>query len=130
MLFVRATENLVEIDLLRSGKHTTIVPLDEMRRKAGSYDYHISIYRPSSMRDMAAYPILLPQRLPPIEIPLRPADPPVVVDLQSAFDHCYDAGLYARRIRYANPCDPPLAADQQKWADAILREKGLLPAAV
>jgi hypothetical protein len=48
--------------------------------------------------------------------------------MQPAFDRCYDSGLYSRRLRYSEPCDPSLSAEQQAWAEAVLREKGLLPA--
>ena len=35
--------HLVEIDLLRSGTHTTAVALDLARAKAGPFDYHVSM---------------------------------------------------------------------------------------
>jgi Protein of unknown function (DUF4058) len=50
-------------------------------------------------------------------VPLLPGDSPVTVDLQFVFDRCYDAGPYAREIRYGvDTVIPALNADQAAWA--------------
>ena len=48
-------------------------------------------------------------------------------DLQPLFDEVYDTGLYAEYTDYAQSPDPPLTPEQQAWADAVLRERGLIP---
>ena len=73
---------------------------------------------------MTVAPVRLSDRLPSLPIPLS-AGTSVSIDLQPVLDRCYDAGLYARRVHYADPCDPPLTADQQAWAEGILRARGL-----
>ena len=59
-----------------------------------------------------------------IPIPLRPADPEVIVDLQPILDQCYRNGGYDD-IDYRVAPTPPLEADDAAWADALLREQGL-----
>ena len=114
--------NLVEIDLLRAGRHTTLAAERELQRAAAGYVYHTSVFDAAQPTDVTVAPVRLPDRLPTIPIPLS-AGVFVSVDLQPVLDRCYDAGLYARRVQYADPCDPPLIADQQTWADGILRTK-------
>ena len=67
--------------------------------------------------------IELAQRLPEIPIPLTPEVPAVGVELQPAFDRAYDESLFARRVKYDRPPDPPLTPEQGTWADAILKAK-------
>ncbi len=114
--------HLVEIDLLRGGKHTTAVPLDLARAQAGLFDYHVCVHRFDNIEDFVVYPINLGARLPSIEIPLLPEDRPVTIDLQAVLDQCYDRGQYARRVRYRERQPiPPLTAAQQAWADEVLK---------
>ncbi len=120
--------HLVEIDLLRAGRHTTAVPLGAMLAKTGPLDYHVCIHHFDNAEDYFIYAIRLPDRLPEIAVPLLPGDPPVNVDLQAVFDRCYDTGPYRRRVRYAEVVPPPpLPSEQQEWVDKLLQNKGLLP---
>lgn len=119
--------NVVEVDLLRGGTHATLVPPTAVVRATGGFDYHVCVYRPGRPEDFEVYPIRLPQRLPTVAVPLSSGTPDVSVSLQAVFDRCYDVGLYARRVRYDRPPEPPLAPEQQAWAEGILRQKGLLP---
>lgn len=113
--------HLVEIDLLRSGQHTTAVPLNLIQRKTGRFDYHICVHRFDQREDFMIYPIRLPSRLPKIAIPLLPGDPDVTIDLQAILDRCYDAALSSRRVRYSGELPPPpLAEDELKWAKELL----------
>lgn len=118
--------NLVEIDLLRSGPHVTAVSPVGLKRKAGPFDYHVSVVAPATADKVFGRAIKLADRLPAFGIPLDPGVPPVMVDLQPLLDRAYDTGRYTTELRYDRPCDPPLTPDQQAWADGILREKGLL----
>lgn len=119
--------NLVEIDLLRGGSHTTCVALDRAIQKTGPFDYHVCVHRFDKPEEFEVYPIRLPQQLPEIAIPLVPGTSDIVVNLQDLLSQCYDVGLYSRRIRYQeHRPEPPLSEDQAKWAEYILRDKGLL----
>ncbi|MEO2089002.1 MAG: DUF4058 family protein [Gemmataceae bacterium] len=120
--------NLVEIDLLRGGAHTTAIPLPRLRQIAPRFDYHVCVTVIGDPTQYQVKPFLLTDRLPTIVVPLDPGVMPVKVDLQSLFDRDYDIGRYARLARYAaRPPDPPLTAEQQAWASGILKEKGLIP---
>ena len=120
--------NLVEIDLLRGGPHTTAVPLTRLRAVAPDCDYHISVMVAGSPRHYFVAPIKLADRLPRVPIPLDPGVEPVIIDLQAVFDRCYDEGGFARRVKYGkHQPEPPLTPDQQAWAESLLRAKGLLP---
>jgi len=121
--------NLVEIDLLRGGRHTTAVPEERLRAVApGGYDYHVCVTDASESREFYVAPFRLADRFPTVGFPLDPGVEPVVIDLRAVFDRCYDAGRYALLAKYdRREPDPPLTAEQKTWADAILKEKGLLP---
>jgi hypothetical protein len=120
--------NLVEIDLLRGGEHTTAVRLEDALAKAGPFDYHISVRAFEEPDDFVIYPISLGERLPVLAIPLLPGDGVVGVDLQTLLDRCYDTGLYQRRVPYGErePV-PPLRPEQTAWVEQMLRAKGILP---
>jgi hypothetical protein len=114
--------HLVEIDLLRSGTHTSAVPRDLAGDKAGPFDYHISIHRFDKPQDFLIYPIRLEDRLPAIGIPLLPGDADVSLDLQPLFDRAYDAGPYRREIDYVKDrITPRLRADQTTWAAGLTK---------
>lgn len=113
--------NLVEIDLLRGGQHTTAVPLDWALERTGPFDYHVCVHRFDLWEDFYVYPIRLSQRLTHIAIPLLPGDDDVKIDLQAVFNRCYDTGPYRRRVRYATDViQPPLTDEQAKWAAEVL----------
>ena len=69
------------------------------------------------------YPIRLQQRLPPVNIPLRAADPDIVLELQAVLDAAYAASRYDRTTDYRQPCEPPLG-DDAAWADEWLKRAG------
>ena len=116
--------HLVEIDLLRSGEHTTAVPQDLALKKAGSFDYHVCVHHYDKFEDFLVYPVRLDQRLPEIALPLRPEDAPLSVDLQDVFDRAYDAGPYRRRIGYRRSSPtPPLRPADEEWASRLLEAK-------
>jgi Protein of unknown function (DUF4058) len=127
---LRSKVHLVEIDLLRGGKHTSAVPLAAALRQAEPFDYHVCIRRFDHPADFVVYPIRLEQRLPEITIPLLPDVPAVPMDLQVVFDQSYDAGPYSRSVHYADTTPaPPLRPEQTEWATRLLREQGLIPPA-
>jgi hypothetical protein len=109
--------HLVEIDLLRYGRHTTLVPLEQLRKEAGRYDYHVCVHRYDHFEDLIIYPFLLEEPLPKVEVPLLPGDGYVEVDLQMVFDRVYDSGPFRREIKYEQETpDPPLAEERMTWA--------------
>lgn len=125
-----ANVHLLEIDLLRGGRHTTCVPLDWLRHKAGPFDYHVCLRRfHDRPGDYLVWPVRLTERLPTVFVPLLPGDGEVPLDLQAVFDRSYDSGPYDVRIDYANTEPvPPLTPEQSAWARGVLRERGIVPA--
>ncbi len=117
--------HLVEIDLLRGGKHTLAVPRDLVEAKAGPFDYLVSVHRFDRPKDFFVYPINLPDQLPEIAVPLLPGDANVALDLQAVFDQSYDFGPYRREIDYGrDPIIPRLSAEQAQWAAGVLKPRG------
>jgi hypothetical protein len=119
--------HLVEIDLLRGGKHSTAVPRDLVEAKTGPFDYHVCVHHFDRWQDFFVYPRKLGVRLPVIAIPLLPGDGGVNVDLQVILNTVYDTGHYERQVRYKEVTPvPPLSPEQKQWADTVLREQGIL----
>ena len=120
--------HLVEIDLLRAGTHVTRAPRTRLTAVRGAFDYHVSVERAGDTSEVLAAPLRLDDRLPAFGVPLTSDVPPVVLDLQAAFDRTYDGGRYPLVVNYRRPPAPPLPPEQSAWANDRLRAAGLLPA--
>jgi len=125
--YLESGVGLVEVDLLRDGRHTTAVSLSRLRSKVGTYQYHICVSGSAVGRQRFIAPIRLSDRLPSVPVPLDPDVPPVTVNLQPLLDRSYESGGYGRHMHYELTPEPPLTPDQQTWAETILRAKGILP---
>jgi hypothetical protein len=113
--------HLIEIDLLRTGPHVLAVA-EWAARSQRPYDYLACVNRANEPREaFALYPRALRQRLPRVSIPLAGADKPVTLDVQAVVEQTYEQGRYRERIAYDKPCMPPLSADDQTWANRLLR---------
>jgi hypothetical protein len=108
--------HLVEIDLLRRGRHVLTIP-EWRARQLDPYDYLVCVSRWPRRKRFHLYPRGLRQRLPRIKVPLADPDPDVTLDVQAALDQVYNEGRYMRRVRYDDPCQPPLDAADQQWAN-------------
>jgi len=111
--------NLVEIDLLRRGRHVLSVP----RWRAQDlvpYDYLACVNRFPDRHQFESYPCRLRQRLPRIYVPLEAPDADVTLDIQAALEQAYQDASYALLLRYGEPCKPPLDAADQQWANERL----------
>jgi hypothetical protein len=109
--------HLIEIDLLRRGTHTVAIPEWRLRQEVPANDYLVCVSRFPHRNRYELYPIRLRNRLPRIKVPLASPDPDATLDLQAALEHVYHVARYARRVRYDQPCEPPLTADDQAWAN-------------
>jgi Protein of unknown function (DUF4058) len=123
---LQSQTNLVEIDLVRAGRRVLALP-PSFIPNAWRKDSLVCV-RKSWRRDRA-YLTRLPlrKRLPAVPIPLRETDSPVMLDLQTIHDLCYTNGRYGRSIDYTRPPEPPLAAEDAKWAADLLRSAGKTP---
>jgi hypothetical protein len=108
--------HLVEIDLLRHGRHVLCVPewrIESLR----PFDSLSCVNRWPVWNRFELYPRSLRERLPRLKIPLADDDPDATLDLQAALEQVYIEGRYGRRIRYDKPCEPPLSVEDQDWAN-------------
>jgi hypothetical protein len=120
---MRGGVNTVEIDLLREGE--TLLPAGrDQVPPTDNRAYMIWIWRAQDPDRLAVHRTPLRVQLPVIRIPLRPGDPYVPLDLQAILDECYRKGGYDD-INYRVSASPRLDRDDEAWADALLREKGL-----
>jgi hypothetical protein len=119
--------NLVEIDLVRSGRHVVAVPREHIPPRRQT-PYLVCVRRATEKEIAEVYPIPLQERLPMIKVPLRPSDADVQLDLQPPLDACYLYGGYDDVLNYQADAAPPLTGPDAEWADALLRERGLRPA--
>jgi hypothetical protein len=120
--------HLVEIDLLRGGEHTTPMHLDRLRRKAGPFDYHVSVHRFDQRGRFFIYPWQLAVSLPVIGVPLLPGDDELSLDLQAVFTRCYDTGPYGRRVVYdPTRIVPALDPAQTDWVRQLLQKQAAAP---
>jgi hypothetical protein len=115
--------SLVEIDLLRVGRRVLSAPFDRIP------EGHRTPYAACARRgwkhfEVEFYRLPLRERLPGIRIPLRQTDTDIALDLQALIEQAYEDGRYGDDIDYGEEPDPPLAADDARWADALLRERG------
>lgn len=117
--------NLVEIDLTRKGERGLLVsPLELPVEYRTTYLACVfrATFKPHGRKEV--YRLPLRERLPAIRIPLRASDRDVVLDIQSLIDQAYGVGRYDRTTDYSQPCDPPLSAGDDAWAEELLRAAG------
>jgi hypothetical protein len=117
--------NLVEIDLLRRGRHTLCVP-STLAEGVRPWAYLICLWRPNQS-DYELYPIPLRSLLPRIHVPLAANDTDAVLDLQTAFNRAYDAGPYPDRLDYLAPPAVELSDEDFEWTKTLLHKPGLRP---
>jgi hypothetical protein len=108
--------HLVEIDLLRRGRHVLCIPQWRVQ-ELQPYDYLVCVNRWPERNRFKVYARRLRERLPEIRIPLADKDPDVPLDIQAALEQVYYEGRYMWRVRYHEPCEPPLAPADQQWAN-------------
>lgn len=117
---IKSKVNLVEIDLLRGGQHTTAVP-EEKISEFDHFDYHVCLWFVGQPERFFVYPFELRDPLPEIAIPLEPADPTLTIALQPIMETGYEVGAFNRQIDYQTDIpEPPLTEEQQRWARDIL----------
>jgi hypothetical protein len=123
---LRSGANLVEVDLLRHGRHTVAVPAHLLSAQP-EWDYLVSVARAGRRGEYETYPAPLRSKLPCIGIPLKSGDADVVLDLQSVFSRAYDEGPFADRIDYRQAPPGRMSAETAKWCEQVLIHAGLRP---
>ena len=128
--------NFVEIDLLRSGQHVMSVP-EPFLESAKPFDYLVCVNQWPDRKCLELYPCQLRDPLPTIGVPLadpyadappairaaleragpgRHRGPDAPLDIQATLEQVYEEGGYMLRLRYDEPCVPPLSPADQEWA--------------
>ena len=120
---LRGDAHLLEIDLLRRGKHTVVAPREQLARIA-AHDYLACLSRAGARELCEVWPIAIRQPLPKLRVPLLAGDPDIVVDLQAVFNRCYDEGAFSRRVDYARKPPSPFSVADQEWAEELLKRHG------
>ena len=109
----------VEIDLLRAGMPSvTRPPLQPS-------DYRILVSRAEKRSKARYWPVSVREPLPVIGVPLRVPDPDVPLDLGEVLRTAYERGAYDLSVDYRRKPDPPLKGDDARWAETLLRQRGL-----
>ncbi len=119
--YIQGMVNLVEIDLLRCGEFVMAMPEEEWPL-IHQAPYKICIRRVNRPWVAAGIGIPLQDKLPNIAIPLRNQDRDVVLELQPIIDACYRDGRY-HTIDYSRALNPPLSAEELKWAESLIRRE-------
>jgi hypothetical protein len=112
--------NFVEVDLVREGNWRALLEPHQAIREVTSI-YRVCTRTPEDRFAVYVYPIRLRDRLPDIPLPLRKGDPEIKLELQAHVDHAYVNGRYWKRIDYRKPCEPRLPAEDEAWADQLLK---------
>jgi hypothetical protein len=107
---LRSDASLVELDLVRAGMKMP------MSRPMASSPYSVVVSRAGCRPSAEVWPILLRDPLPVVPVPLRSEDADVPLHLQKVLDTMYDAFRMDLHVRYDRPLDPPLDADDSRWA--------------
>lgn len=115
--------NLVEIDLLREGEPTVRVSGEQLD-SLDPWRYLVAVTR-CSPSQQEVYAVALQHRLPRVAVPLIAEDEDVALDLQAAFDRCWNEGPYPELLEYTQKPPGALTDAETKWCEQILREAGL-----
>jgi hypothetical protein len=120
--YLRSTTHLLEIDLLRAGKHTVAASEEALKKEVGRWDYVVSLHRAGSGDICETWPRTLRDPLPEVPVPLTEGFPDAPLPLQKILTHVWEAGPFRRAIDYALPPVPPLRAEDATWAGECLHE--------
>ncbi len=120
--YARGNVSVVEVDLLIGSRARLPVTRDRLPRGRRT-PYLVAVRRAPVAERWTCYPVSLRGPIPPVAVPLRPADDDVVVDLQPLLRRTYQSGGHDD-IDYAADPDPPLSPNDAAWADALLRAAG------
>jgi hypothetical protein len=124
-----SSASLVEIDLLRGGKHLFSAPelFNTIARYSKRADYVALVNRSWKRLDYQIFPMSIMDPLAVIPLPLRKGQAEVKLNLQSFFATAYASGPYSRgAVDYSKSPHPPLPADLEAWAAECLQNAGVV----
>ena len=116
---LEADTNLVELDLLRSGRRLpTIEPLMPA-------DYYAFVAYGDRLPQVNVYAWSLRDRLPTIPVPLAEDDPDATLDLGAALTIAYDRAGYDYALDYRAEVQPPLNDADRDWVRSVLDRRAV-----
>lgn len=121
--FISARVNLVEIDLVRQGRHLLWRSLRHVPKWAQA-PYLICVFRARQPDQREVYSFDLRDPLLPFRVPLRTEDDDVLLHLQPLVDRCFELGRYWV-LNYSRPLQPALPQTDAAWVEQLLRDSGL-----
>ncbi len=107
--------NLVEIDLLRSGRRS---PLGDPPPPIA--DYFVMVCRGWEFPQAGFWTFSIRDALPDIPIPLTQELPGTPLPLRACLDRAYDEGRYADSLPYSEPLRPRLSKEDAAWVRKLL----------
>ena len=113
--------NLVEIDLVRSGRR---MPMVEPWPKS---PYSLLVGREDHVPYCRVWPASFKEPLPEIPVPLARPDPDLPLALQPMIEAVYERSRYSRRLDYTTPLTPPLSPEENAWLAERLRPETAPP---
>lgn len=113
--------NVVEVDLVRRGRHALSVPEAIVPAECRT-PYRACVWRAAKPTAFELYRAPLQKALPSIRVPLRPEDDDVLLDLQALIAQCYERGGYDD-LDYTRELEPPLSPTDASWAAELLQTR-------
>ena len=117
---LETSTNLIEIDLLRSG-----APMKFFYANGDVSSHYRILIRRGRSSSAALYVFEVRHAIPSFDLPLRLDDFEPVVDIGKLLSGIYDRARYHMRVDYTDEPVPPLSDADAKWADTLLKERGL-----
>lgn len=117
-----AGAHLVEIDLLRGGQPTVRVS-EEKLHDLPRWRYLVAVTR-CWPPQYELYTWGIDRRVPRVSIPLGGEDADVALDLQTAYQRCWEAGPYPELLRYSAPPAGELDQDELALCRQLLNNAG------
>ena len=116
--YLATKTNVVEIDLLRSGRR---MPMGEPAPPA--VDYYVFVSRAADFPKMSIWPFSVRDPFPEILIPLKPEDGVIALPLKPCFDVAYAQGPYEHEVDYTRPPRISLNDEDAEWAEQIVKSR-------
>lgn len=113
--YIERPVHIIEIDLLIAGHRLP------MHRRLAPGGFHAIISRADRRPASDVYSWTIRDPLPAVPIPLSAPDPDVFLELGPPCAMAYDRGRYRQLLRYREPLDLPLAAEDRAWAEELAR---------
>ncbi len=116
---ISSRSHLVELDLLRGGERLP------MSTELPPGDYYAIVSRANRRPKANVYAWSVRMPLPGVPIPLKNADPDVMLDLQAVFTSVYDRARYDLTLDYSARLLPPLERPDASWARRLHAASGV-----